>query len=138
MTIRKFVRRNINEKITKFSSMLSDEKLLKQFCDVAGNTPAEFAFIINRIETKYGFRFIRWHRRKDVVAQFIKLQPTLCVIEGQLPDDPVEDEVVEMITIKKEESKTQSDALKKYYKLREEMKSQLQQEEFAQLREYSI
>jgi ribosomal protein L11 methylase PrmA len=123
--MRRGFKKRIEDSVTQESSKYSDGAILKEFCCISDYTAVEFKHVKEKLELKYGFKFKNYHKRSDAVEQWEKEKDALSVVKKGNTKKPKLKAITENDwgnSCKEDLSPTQ--ALQRFYKLKEEEKRQ--------------
>lgn len=79
--MRRGFKKRIDASVTQDSSKYSDGELLKEFSCTSEFRASEFAYVQEKLERKYGFKFKDYYKRSHVVEEWDKIKDTLSFVK---------------------------------------------------------
>ena len=92
--MRRGFKKRIDASVTQDSSKYSDGELLKEFSCTSEFRASEFAYVQEKLERKYGFKFKDYYKRSHAVEEWDKIKDTLSFVKKSDTKKPAKPKVM--------------------------------------------
>lgn len=92
--MRRGFKKRIENSITHETSKYSDGEILKEFSCTSEFRASEFAYVKEKLERKYGFKFKDYYKRSHAVEEWEKIKESLAVVQKAASKKPAKPKVM--------------------------------------------